>query len=203
MRNLILQAIRFGGIGILNTVVDFAVLNFLMFYFNIFRGTAVGGFAVFSFTAALVHSYFWNKHWAFNVRAHENNARGIIQFLVASVWGGLLLLVILAGAGIKLEYWFYLLVLAVFFAGEAGMWKRFRLSELKAKVSAGGEFLSFVLISIVAALINFLIVKFGTSNLPPQFGLSVELWANLVKAAATAVSLIWNFLGYKFVVFKR
>jgi putative flippase GtrA len=36
-----------------------------------------------------------------------------------------------------------------------------------------------------------------------KFGLTPLLWANVGKIAGIAVASIWNFLGYKFVVFKK
>jgi putative flippase GtrA len=69
--------------------------------------------------------------------------------------------------------------------------------------AAGKEFAQFVAVSFVGVLINSAIVFLGTSLIDPQFGLSAGLWANLMKVVATVVSLVWNFMGYKFIVFKR
>lgn len=65
------------------------------------------------------------------------------------------------------------------------------------------KFTNFLIISVIGAFINTAIVRFGSTNIDPMFGLSQVLWVNLSKIVATGVSLIWNFIGYKLLVFKK
>ncbi|MBI3952500.1 MAG: GtrA family protein [Candidatus Doudnabacteria bacterium] len=65
------------------------------------------------------------------------------------------------------------------------------------------KFTSFLVISVIGALINTAIVRIGSTNIDPMFGLSQTLWVNVAKIAATGASLIWNFIGYKLFVFKK
>lgn len=65
------------------------------------------------------------------------------------------------------------------------------------------QFLQFVVVSLVGALINGAIVYTISTLVSPMFGLADVIWANAAKAIATGVALVWNFLGYKFVVFRR
>ncbi len=67
----------------------------------------------------------------------------------------------------------------------------------------GKKFSQFLAVSIMGVVINSSVVFIITTYVPPMFGISSVLWANLAKAAATGVSLIWNFIGYKFWVFKK
>ena len=75
------------------------------------------------------------------------------------------------------------------------------------KDSASGEggkkFSMFLLVSVIGVIINTVVLRVVTTNIDPMFELSPQLWLNVGKAAATVVSLIWNFLGYKFFVFKK
>jgi len=64
------------------------------------------------------------------------------------------------------------------------------------------EFLQFLIVSVIGWLLNTGIVFLGTTFIAPIFGISGGLWANLIKILATALSMIWNFIGYKFWVFK-
>jgi putative flippase GtrA len=64
-------------------------------------------------------------------------------------------------------------------------------------------FAQFVLVSIVGWGINTGIVILGTSVIAPALGLSAGAWANVIKLLATFVSMVWNFIGYKFFVFKN
>lgn len=65
------------------------------------------------------------------------------------------------------------------------------------------KFSQFLAVSVVGIIINGLILTSITSYIPPLFGLSAVLWTNIAKLMATGVSLIWNFIGYKFFVFKK
>ena len=79
----------------------------------------------------------------------------------------------------------------------------FRAKEADEPGEVAKEFSQFIMVTLVGLAINSSIVYGVTTFIPPFFGLSPELWANLAKAAATGFSLIWNFIGYKFIVFKK
>lgn len=64
-------------------------------------------------------------------------------------------------------------------------------------------FSQFFVVSIIGAGINSGTVFLITTYVTPMFGIGEGLWANIAKVAATCISLIWNFSGYKFVVFKK
>lgn len=65
------------------------------------------------------------------------------------------------------------------------------------------QFIEFVIVSVIGALINTGIVYLATTFIPPFGGVSKEIWLNIGKLAATFISLAWNFVGYKFIVFKK
>ncbi len=81
-------------------------------------------------------------------------------------------------------------------------WNKYWTFE-KEGGAKGREFGAFVLVSLIGIGINTFIVFLGTSFFEAPFGLSGGAWANLVKILATVVSMVWNFAGYKFVVFKK
>jgi len=130
---------KFVVIGLMNTVIDFAILNFLMWWTGIYSGASIILLNMVSFSIAVFNSYFWNKYWTFK-----------------------------------------------------------DLDKIEAK-----EFSQFILVTLIGLAINSSIVYGITTLVSPMFGISPELWANLAKVAATGFSLIWNFIGYKFVVFNR
>lgn len=59
------QMAKFLLVGALNTFLDLAVLNFLMWVFGIYAGVFFAVFKGTSFLAAATNSYFWNKLWTF------------------------------------------------------------------------------------------------------------------------------------------
>jgi len=81
-------------------------------------------------------------------------------------------------------------------------WNKFWTFNKKEKAKTG-EFLQFFAISIIGAAINTSIVFLGTTYLHSWVNISDVSWAGLVKVAATSISMIWNFIGYKYIVFKR
>lgn len=137
---VIYQFVKFGAVGVLNTVLDFGILNLLISIFKIYAGAGVAILNAVSFGVAVIHSYFWNKFWIF-----------------------------------------------------------------KKKETAGitGEFIQFLTVSVIGILINSGTIYLITTIIKPQFGISAILWVNLAKLIATVISLFWNFLGYKFIVFKK
>lgn len=204
MKGLFFQGVRFLGIGFLNTAVDFAVLNFLATAFSIYQGVALGVLNVCSFSIAVIHSYLWNKNWAF-VHVGKEDYRiwqDALKFIFAASLGGAALALVIWGAEQKAGSAFYLLVLGVLAIGEIVLWKAFKISKSTTPVAAKQQFVVFVGVTLVGVLVNSGIVSVATEYIDPLFGMEKELWLNMVKAAATGVSLVWNFLGYKIFVFR-
>ena len=137
---IIKQLVRFVVVGVINTGIDFLILNIEMFFTHITSGSGMILQNAISFGLATINSYYLNKSWTFSD---------------------------------------------------------------KDKKKEGIKFAQFLTVSLIGIIINSLIVYLITSFIPPMFGVNPQLWANIAKLAATAISLIWNFLGYKFIVFKK
>ena len=129
---------KFLAVGVLNTAIDFGVLNILSMATGITAGFKLGGVNIPGFTIAVLNSYFWNKAWVFEKK--EGSLKSFGQFIAVSV-GGLVL--------------------------------------------------------------NSALVAFITGFIPPPSGITTELWLNIAKIIATIIAFVWNFLGYKFIVFAR
>ncbi|PIP22568.1 MAG: hypothetical protein COZ91_00140 [Candidatus Nealsonbacteria bacterium CG_4_8_14_3_um_filter_39_7] len=138
MGRFLFQFAKFVEIGVLNTLIDFGVLNLLVQITGITGGWDIAPLNAISFSCAVINSYFWNKIWTF-----------------------------------------------------------------ETKEGSGKVFLQFLAVSIVGTIINTGIIVAGTGLFAPLFGLSSGLWMNMVKLAATMISMIWNFIGYKYIVFKK
>ncbi|MFY9457568.1 MAG: GtrA family protein [Candidatus Spechtbacterales bacterium] len=133
------QFYKFILVGVLNTLLDLAVLNGLI----VLTGIAIGWhFSLFkgaSFTIAVVNSYFWNKFWTFRKKG---------------------------GVG-------------------------------------ASEFGQFLAVSLVGLGINVGAASLLVNVVGPKGDMDPQLWANVGAVAAIAFSTIWNFIGYKFFVFKK
>ncbi|HAI73881.1 MAG TPA: hypothetical protein DCS28_01210 [Candidatus Moranbacteria bacterium] len=134
------QFVKFFAVGIINTAIDFVVLNFEMAVTGITSGPYMFILNSISFSVATINSFFMNKRWTF---------------------------------------------------------------EDKENKQSGVKFSQFLVVSVIGITINGGIVYAITSFINPLFGMNPQLWANVAKLSATAISLVWNFLGYKFIVFKK
>ncbi|MCR4306914.1 MAG: GtrA family protein [Candidatus Yonathbacteria bacterium] len=145
-KNSIFQFLKFGVVGVLNTLVDLGVFNLLIFLFGLVSGPLFIVLKAISFTVAVTNSYFMNKHLVFNAGRVSN----------------------LAGNG-------------------------------KSK-----EFSLFFIVSVVGLLLNVLVsyaVFMAGKTLAPET--SHYLFANTGAILGSGVVMLWNFLGYKFFVFKK
>lgn len=65
------------------------------------------------------------------------------------------------------------------------------------------EFSQFFIVTFIGFVINVSIAHVIVNAIGPQFGLPAQLWANLGGIGAVIVTFAWNFIGYKFIVFKK
>lgn len=152
------QATRFGIIGILNTAIDYFILNFLIYlgltgYFLILNQKFLIA-NIISVAVAMVNSFILNKKWAFKSET-ANIYLQIIKFFAVSIIGMFVIHQII----------FNLLYYHLNFISDFII-QIFRYSGL--------TFLSK----------DFILLNFS-------------------KTIAIAGSFIWNFIGYKFIVFRK
>jgi len=76
---------------VLNTAIDFAVLNFLLYLFQINSSQHESLYVVFkviSFSLACTNSYFLNKHWVFKKEAPDVvQKQELLRFISVSLVG--------------------------------------------------------------------------------------------------------------------
>lgn len=68
--------------------------------------------------------------------------------------------------------------------------------------AAKGGFGQFFVISLIGLLINVGAASLVVNFVGPQLQFSPKVWANIGALFGSAAGLIWNFIGYKFIVFK-
>ena len=72
-----------------------------------------------------------------------------------------------------------------------------------ANSASTGEFGKFLSVSMVGFALNVGVASFVVNVVSHPAVFTPERWANIGALSATALSLVWNFLGYKFFVFKK
>lgn len=65
------------------------------------------------------------------------------------------------------------------------------------------EFFQFFIVSVVGFIVNVVSASTVFKFIPPVAGLSYEQWALISAIIGSIAGLAWNFLGYKFIVFKK
>ncbi len=144
----VFQFVKCASVGVSNTLVDFVILNILMWATGIYKGKYISILIGISFCFAVTNSFIWNKKWTFKNKSisPKDLRKQIITFLVISLGG---------------------LVIKTYSA-------------------------SFVINNV---------------QIVPLFNISetiwIKLWANVGNASAVLLTMIWNFVGYKLIVFKN
>jgi putative flippase GtrA len=65
------------------------------------------------------------------------------------------------------------------------------------------EFLVFLIVSTIGFLINLGVDYIVVNLISPVSGTNPKIWAQFGGLIASIVALSWNFIGYKFIVFKQ
>ncbi len=137
--------LRFATVGIIGAVVDFGIFNLLTTYAGL---TAVVA-QVFSFIAAIISNFTWNRYWTYPDSRSKPLSRQLIQFSVVSVMGLLIRTPIIA----ILEPFF-----ARLFTGFASLPIGFITAEFLANN------LALAIAVIVVMFWNFFINRYWTYN---------------------------------------
>jgi len=80
---------------------------------------------------------------------------------------------------------------------------KFWAFEKKETENAGKEFGKFFIVTLIGFVVNVGIAYGVVTFVKPMFGLTPENWGIIGGVVATLVTFAWNFIGYKFIVFKK
>ena len=100
---------KYGLIGMLNTLISGGLFNLLMAITGVAKGLTADLFIAVGFSAAITHSFFWNKFWTFKAHDKKEIKREYFKFFVISGAVALLnlflmhVLINIAGNYIKIE----------------------------------------------------------------------------------------------------
>lgn len=83
------------------------------------------------------------------------------------------------------------------------LWNKFWTFKSLETHRMGKQFFHFVAVSGVGFVINVAVASFIVNVIEPPGHISPRLWANIGAFSATLISVLWNFWGYKFIVFKK
>lgn len=214
-RPIILQFAKFICIGLLNTALDFLLLNLFSQWFDIQPGRGLGMLNLLTFSAATIQSYFWNRAWAFGGDSQTLGKQFWRLVTVGSIgFVGLVLAIVLAfvsttevfptpAVSVTSSTIVFIILTASFLIAELAAWMHFGLAWQRQAATV--TFAKFLAISLVGLAINSGVVALVSAYLADGGTIlsSPEAARNASKILATGLSLVWNFLGYKFIVFRK
>jgi len=112
--------------------------------------------------------------------------------------------VLLWSSGIATGIWFSVFKTISFSTGviHSFFWNKFWTFQYTDTTKTKKQFLLFYGITALGIIINVTIASIIVMIIGPQFGLTERVWANVAAIIATICVALWNFLGYKLIVFK-
>ncbi|MCX6722046.1 MAG: GtrA family protein [Candidatus Staskawiczbacteria bacterium] len=82
-------------------------------------------------------------------------------------------------------------------------WNKYWGFEKPQKDGIKKEITQFFLITVVGLAINLISFNYFTAITGPQFSMTPDIWRESSTIFAALIASVWNFLGYKFIVFKK
>ena len=80
---------------------------------------------------------------------------------------------------------------------------KFWAFEKKGGEKVSSEFSMFFIITLISAGIQIGLAHIIVNVIGPRFGINPLVWGNIGKITGITVASAWNFIGYKFFVFKK
>lgn len=170
-------------------------LNFI----NVFL--LVAGFFIFANLSLAVAGLLGKKHYALWQFA-KYGAGGALSAMLDMGLLNLLSLIFNIFSG-------PLIIVLNSFSIYAAMTNSYFWNKLWAFKKEGGgifnlrEYLKFIGVTLGSLVIGSLMVYFTTTHISAPAGISEQLWENIAKLISIPFVVAWNFVLYKFVIFKQ
>ena len=117
--------------------------------------------------------------------------------------GILNLLIFLSGTAVGAAYIVFKVISFTFAVTNSFIWNKIWTFKKADNKEAGKEFAQFIMISVIGLILNAAVAGFLVIVVGPMGGIKVKTWASVSAAVASLCVMAWNFIGYKFWVFKR
>jgi putative flippase GtrA len=116
--------------------------------------------------------------------------------------GVLNILIFLTGIAAGLSYSVFKAISFICATTNSYLWNKYWTFGSSSRVTAG-EVTKFYTIAVVGGILNVGAASLVVNVVGRPQAISPNLWANIGALAGISCSFLWNFLGYKFLVFKK
>ena len=163
-----------------------------------FIAASVVGFTIFAPIALFVLkllSQFWKVLDQFGKFAAVGTLNTLIDL------GILNLLILLTDISAGVYYGLFKAISFLAASTNSYFWNKFWTFGSRLPVTTS-EYVRFLFFTLIGTLINVAVASFIVSIIGAPHGVSLKTWANIGAVLAVFVSFLWNFLSYRYVVFK-
>jgi putative flippase GtrA len=191
--------------GAINGLIFGALLPIVLKNMNIAitfnKGVVIAIFFTFLAAAGIYVGYLLSRFLPFIFQFAKFGAIGVANFAVDI--GILNLLIFLSGTAVGVAYTIFKVISFTFAVTNSYIWNKYWAFHKESTKEAAKEFLGFISISVIGLILNALIASILVNVVGPLGGISVKTWASVSAAFASVCVMFWNFIGYKFWVFKK
>lgn len=145
--------------------------------------------------------YFLSKYIRVFFQIAKFGCVGAANFAVDI--GILNLLIFLSGTAVGLAYIIFKIISFAFAVTNSYIWNKIWTFKKTDSKDTGKEFAQFIMISVIGLILNAAVAGFLVIVVGPLGGIKVKTWASVSAAVASVCVMAWNFIGYKFWVFKK
>jgi putative flippase GtrA len=172
---------------------------------NIQMSTGKGVVIAIAFTVlaavGVAIGYFLSKYIKIIFQIAKFGCVGAANFAVDI--GILNLLIFLSGTAVGAAYIAFKVISFIFAVTNSYLWNKIWTFKKTDTKETGKEFSQFIIVSVIGLVLNAAVAGFLVIVVGPMGGIKVKTWASVSAAVASVCVMAWNFIGYKFWVFKK
>ena len=191
--------------GAINGLIFGALLPVVLKNMNIAISANTGFAIAIAFTVlaavGVAIGYFLSKYIKIIFQVAKFGCVGAANFAVDI--GILNLLIFLSGTAAGVAYIAFKVISFIFAVTNSYLWNKIWTFKKTDTKETGKEFGQFIMVSVIGLILNAAVAGFLVIIIGPMGGISVKTWASVSAAVASICVMAWNFLGYKFWVFKK
>jgi len=189
----------------INGLIFGALLPVVLKNMNIAISASKGMAIAVAFTvlaaAGVYIGYLFSKYIRIFFQIAKFGCVGAANFAVDI--GILNLLIFLSGTAVGVAYIAFKVISFTFAVTNSYIWNKIWTFKKVDTKETGKEFGQFIMISVIGLILNAAVAGFLVIVVGPMGGIKVKTWASVSAAVASVCVMAWNFVGYKFWVFKK